>query len=373
MTSLLDENFKAELRNFMHSEFSNFLSDVEFRVAQAYDVSKRAAGNAAGMIYAEDINTTAFQITGYTMSANTPGAGSIAWTQVHIVHAGVDYTIADGNTALRYTWFVKPGSGTTATLQSSNTKPTLTVNDCLVFVNTAGQPVNALTTSLPVALGDGAVDSGSILNGAVTAAKTDFYTTLSTAITNAQTDATNAIAIADGSITSHFQETAPWAEGSVQPAGRTGDLWYKPSNGQAYRWTGPTPGGAIPINNWYLIEDSDISAALTAANNAQTTANGKITTFYAVLASPPSALAIGDLWIVTDQGNQLRRATALGTGSWVTVQISGAAIASGGVGNTQLGTGIDGQKLSTGTVGSTQLGSSAVTPTKLNILDHIMF
>lgn len=367
---MLSSEFKNELRTFMHEEFSNFLQDVEYRVSQAYDVERRSGG---GAVYAEDLNLMEHRITGYTMTPNSPTNGSIAWTAVHIVYAGVDYTIADGNTANRYAWFVKPASGTTATLQTSNTKPTLTVNDCLVFVNNNGTPTNALTTTLPVALADGAVDTGAISVGAVTADKTDFAAGLSAAIVAAQSDATAAMAKADGAIVSHFQETAPWADGTVQAAEKTGDMWYKPSNGQAYRWTGPTPGGAIPVNKWYLIEDSDITAAMTAANNAQTTANSRITTFYAVAASPPTALAVGDLWIVTDQGNQLRRATATGSSSWVTVQISGAAIASGGVGNTQLGSGIDGAKLSASTVTATQLAANSVTPTKLNTLQHIMF
>lgn len=375
-TQFLDEGFKTELRSFMHDEFSHFLSDVELRVAQAYDVARRDTGSASSTVYTEDLNLQNHLITGYTMTANSPGAGSIAWSSVHIVHAGVDYTIADGNTALRYTWFVKPGSGTTATLQSSNTKPTLTVNDCLVFVNVNGTPTNALTTSLPVALADGAVDSASILNGAVTATKTDFYTTLSTAITAAQGQADLALATADGSVSTYFQSNSPWANGdataggATNPANKVGDIWYDSDDGQAYRWSG---AGGTPANNWILIKDTAITTALANAANAQTTANSKITTFYSVAASVPTALAIGDLWVVTDQGNQLRRASATGTASWVIVQISGSAIAAGGVGNTQLGSGIDGVKLLTGTVGATQLGASAVTPTKLNILDHIMF
>lgn len=364
------------LREFMHTEFSHFLQDVEFRVKQAYDVQNRTTVMSGDKVYAEDLDIGLHQITGYTMTANSPAAGSIAWTAVHIVFGGVDYTCADGNTANRYVWFVKPGSGTAATLQSGNTKPTLGPNDCLVFVNNAGTPVNALTASIPAAVGDGAVDSGAIVNGAVTAAKTDFYTSLSNAITTATNKADAAQATADGAVVTYFQSGAPWANGdataggATNPAAKTGDIWYDADDGQAYRWSGP---GGTPVNQWVIIEDNSIAAALSAANNAQTTANSRITTFYAPVASVPTALAIGDMWIVTDLGNQLRRATATGTASWVTVQISGSAIAAGGIGDTQLGSGIDGAKLSSGTVGSTQLGTNAVTPTKLNILQHVMF
>lgn len=377
-TAALDLATPDGLREFMKREFDHFLQDAEWRVKQAYEVQNRTPGGSAigGQVFAEDLDILMHQITGYTMTANSPSAGSIAWTAVHIVYGGVDYTCADGNTANKYVWFTKPASGTTATLQTGNVKPVLGPNDCLVFFNNAGTPINALTSSIPVAVVDGAIDSAAIANGAVTAAKTDFYTSLNTAITNAQNAADIAQATADGAVVTYFQSASPWANGDAtaggasNPAAKVGDIWYDSDDGQAYRWSGAS---GSPANTWVMIEDNSIAAALTAANNAQTTANGKITTFYAALASPPSATAIGDMWIVTDQGNQLRRATATGTGSWVTVQISGAAIATGGVGNTQLGTGIDGAKLSSGTVGSTQLGTNAVTPTKLNILQHVMF
>lgn len=369
---------KSDLRAFMHEEFSHFLSDIEYRLKQTYEVAGRVAGNALDKVYAEDLSLSSHLITGYTMSSNTPSAGSIAWTAVHIVFAGVDYTIADGNTANKYAWFVKPGSGTTATLQTGNTKPTLTPNDCLVFVNNSGTAVNALTSSIPVVLADGAVDAGAIMNGAVTADKTNFYTTLSNAITAAQNDADAAIALADGSISTYYQQTAPWpngdatAGGATNPAAKVGDMWYDQDDGNAYRWSG---SAGSPANQWILIEDNSIAAALSAAQNAQTTASSKITTFVGPVATVPVALAAGDLWIVTDEGNRTRRATAPGGGlsNWVALQISGSAIANGGIGNTQLGSGIDGAKLTGGSITATQLASNAVTPTKLNILSHIMF
>lgn len=376
--STMDDAQKQSLRNFMREEFGDILDDISFRIKQAYDVAGRAGGSV-GQVFAEDLNLTSHAITGYTMTSNSPVVGSIAWTDVHIVFGGVDYTCANGNTANKYVWFVKPGSGTTATLSTGNTKPVLGPNDCLVFFNNAGVATNALTSSIPVAVVDGAIDSGSLANGAVTAAKTDFYTALNSAITAAQSDATAAMALADGSISTYFQAAAPWANGdataggATNPAAKTGDMWYDSDDGNSYRWSGPTPGGAITPNNWILIEDSSIAAALGVANAAQTTANAKITTFYSALAAVPTATTIGDLWVVTDQGNRLRRATAVGTAGWVDVLLGTGAIADNAVTNVKIGTGIDGAKLSSGTVGSTQLGTNAVTPTKLNILQHLMF
>jgi hypothetical protein len=369
-------DWRQEIKNILHGELTHILSDIEWRVRQSQEHEARARAIASGevreirSVYAEDLNTQQHQITGYTMTANTPVGGSIAWTSVKIVFGGVTYDITDGNTANKYAWFVKPGSGTSVALTTGNVKPVLTADDCLVFFNNAGTPVNALTSTIPVAVVDGAIDSASIANGAVTAAKTDFYSALNTAITNAQTAADLAQATADGSITTYFQSAAPWANGSVQNVAKVGDIWYDSDDGQAYRWSGAS---GAPANTWVVIEDNSIAAALAAAQAAQTTANAKITTFYSAVAAVPTALAIGDLWVVTDLGNQLRRATATGTGSWVIVQISGSAIANGGVTNTQLGSGIDGAKLTAATVTATQLATNSVTPTKLNILQHILY
>lgn len=434
-----EDDLAAQVKELVHNELGHFLRDVEFRLGQIREVESRInqAAVASGeegviptKIYVEDMVLGRHNITGYTVTANSPSAGNIAWNSVHVVYNGVDYTCADGSTAMKYVWFVKPGSGTAATLNTGNTKPTLGAGDALIFVNNGGVPISVLESSLPPALGNGAVDNSAIASGAVTPDKTSFYSALADAVTAAQTAADLAQATADGAINTYFQSNPPWATGSTQDPGKVGDIWYDADTGQGYRWSG---AGGTPANTWILIQDTQITAALAAAQDAQTTANAKITTFYSPVGSVPTATAIGDLWVVTDQGNQLRRATATGTGSWTPVQISGAAIANKGigttqladsavtsgqlaanaviagkvasgainntnqigsgvvtdtnigsgisgsklaagtVGNTQIGTGIAGTKLADGTVGATQLGSGAITPVKLNILQHVLY
>ena len=117
-----------------------------------------------------------------------------------------------------------------------------------------------------------------------------------TALTNANaamTAAQAAQAAADGAISTYYQEDPPWADNSSQPSSKLGDLWYKTSTNQAYRWNGTT---------WALITDNQIAAALAAAQNAQTTADGKIDSFYQ--AAPPAVCAVGDLWFDTDDKNK---------------------------------------------------------------------
>ena len=96
-------------------------------------------------------------------------------------------------------------------------------------------------------------------------------------------------AIADGLITTYYQATKP-TEANV------GDLWFNTSTGKLGRYNGV---------DYDSIEDSDIIAAVQAAQNAQTTADGKIVSFYQ--AEQPTEGTKGDLWIDTDNFNRLHR------------------------------------------------------------------
>lgn len=150
-------------------------------------------------------------------------------------------------------------------------------------------------------------------------------TTANTAVTNASTAQTaaetaqsaaeaadskadTAQATADGKIATFYQTTAPTSGMSV------GDLWFDQNNqNQQYRYNG---------SDWVLAVDTRIGQAVTAASNAQSTADGKVTTFYA--ASAPTAEGVGDLWIDTSNDNQLMRWTG---SAWDTIRDSGIGTA----------------------------------------------
>lgn len=394
-----DTPLAQEVKNLVRGELSNFLDDVEFRLAQTADINRRTlaaleslGGKApslagpGGQVYAEDMNIARHVATGYTVTSNSPVAGSIAWASLHVVYNGTDYTLTNGNTALKYTWF--DGAVSTTVAQSSNSKPTLAGNAVLLFVNEGGTVREAHNSSMPPALGNNAVDSGALQvgsvltaaigDGQITGAKTSFYTTLAAAVTAAQSAADLAQATADGSISTYYQSNPPWADGDAtaggasNPASKIGDMWYDQDDGNSYRWTGAT---GTPTNTWRLIEDSSIAAALAAANAAQNTANVKTTTFYNANAAVPTALTIGDFWVVTDKDNLIRRASAVGTANWVDVQIGTQAIKDGAITDVKVpaGANINGNKLLGSSVGSGQLGAGAVTPVKLNFLQHVIY
>lgn len=65
---------------------------------------------------------------------------------------------------------------------------------------------------------------------------------------------------------------------------------------------------------WLSIQDTGIAQAISDAADAQATADGKIVTFYQTTA--PTATAVGDLWTDTDDGNKLYRWSGA---AWVAV------------------------------------------------------
>lgn len=397
--SVVNPDLHQEIKELLNGELGGWLTDVEFRLKQSQAIEQRMlavleqiAGNVvqAGdvpdnviqfperTLYAEDINDLTHRVTGYGVLSNSPSAGSIAWTSVNVVYNGTTYTLTNGNTALKYAWF--DGAVSTTVMQVSNTKPVLAGNAVLLFVNDGGVVREAWNASIPPAVGNNAVDNLALLNGAVTgtkiadgtitAAKTDFAAGFTTAISGLNDAVALAQATADGAISTYFQSNAPWANGSTQPVAVVGDVWYDSDDGKAYRWSG---AAGSPANTWVEIVDAGTNAALAAAAAAQTTANGKITTFYAAAGSPPAATTIGDLWVVTDQGNQLRRATATGTASWVTVQLGTNALADGAITDVKVGSGINGSKIGDGTLSGLKVTNGTLGATKLNTLIHTIY
>lgn len=112
-----------------------------------------------------------------------------------------------------------------------------------------------------------------------------------TSIATAQTAANTAQATADGKIALFQQSGIPVSEG-------VGDLWWRTSTSKWYR-AESAGADAITAGEWVLTEDFAIGTAILAAAGAQSTADGKVATFYA--AGPPTAEGVGDLWVETDQ------------------------------------------------------------------------
>jgi len=129
------------------------------------------------------------------------------------------------------------------------------------------------------------VEAGNVATSTLSAFVNGDYATF---VTNTNTSLSS-------KITTYYQNSAPTTH-------NTGDLWVDTGNGnQLYRWNG---------ESWVSVRDAGIQNALTAASNAQTTADGKIVTY--VQTSPPAdspagTLGVGDLWFDSDNHNKLYR------------------------------------------------------------------
>lgn len=100
---------------------------------------------------------------------------------------------------------------------------------------------------------------------------------------------TDMAVVEDNQIVTYYQEAEP-----LTP--NIGDLWFNTTTKKLYRYGTAT---------WELLEDSGIATAIGAAQNAQTTADGKIVSFYQ--NEMPTNGTKGDLWIDTNDNNKLYR------------------------------------------------------------------
>lgn len=117
---------------------------------------------------------------------------------------------------------------------------------------------------------------------------------MQSAVDQAIQDAADALAAADGAVTTYFQTTPP-----LPAELHEGDLWFDTDDGnKLYRWdeTGTT---------WVVAADQRAADAITAATNAVTIANSRIKSYYQ--NDPPAGANVGDLWVDTNDGNRLYR------------------------------------------------------------------
>lgn len=92
-----------------------------------------------------------------TLTANSPIAGSIAWSAFSIQYAGVTYTVSAGSTPNRYVWWLY-NSGSPI-LTAGMTLPVLGSDDLLLFVNKSGIPINVPKSTV--------VDGSLIVDGTI--------------------------------------------------------------------------------------------------------------------------------------------------------------------------------------------------------------
>lgn len=216
------------------------------------------------------------------------------------------------------------------------------------------------------------------IKGAVTITSGTTYDDIQQALS----DAATAQATADGKIVSFWQTSAPTS------GMNEGDIWFDTDDGNhAYRYSGTA---------WEDAKDSDIAQALSDAATAQSTADGKVTTFYQT--SAPTAEGVGDLWVDTDDNNKLYRWNGSDwsqqiTGAVASLNVIGSAyiddlavtnakIADAAITNAKIANAtityakiasVDASKITTGYLSASRIAAGTIDVSKLYIDDDVNF
>jgi hypothetical protein len=129
--------------------------------------------------------------------------------------------------------------------------------------------------------------------------------------------------------------------------------------------------GALVVGTTYYVKlvarnNSKIAGPASTQSSGVPAAPAGAKVTFAANASPPSMPVVGDLWYVTDQGNQLKTWTGA---AWILYQYGAGAIANGAITTTQIASSANilGSQLSASAgITGTQLANSTITVTQLN-------
>ena len=130
-----------------------------------------------------------------------------------------------------------------------------------------------------------------------------------TGIATAIQDAADAQSTADGKIITFAQDGVPTSTD-------IGDLWIDTNDGNKLYRAAIVGANEVKAGEWEVFRDTTIA-------DAQATADGKIVSFFQTTV--PTSVGAGDLWFDTDDGNKCYRATIAGAdevkaGEWVAAQ-----------------------------------------------------
>lgn len=227
------------------------------------------------------------------------------------------FVLSGGN----YVWYLVPDAGVAAALEAASTAQDTADGKRRVFVVTPFVPYDIGDLWAAGSTGDlkkcvtakTSAGSYSLADWELATKYTD-DTVANQALTDAGqaiSDAADAQGTADGKVTTFFDASIPTSEA-------IGDLWIHTDDDNKLYRAASIGANEIKVGEWILVQDAGIGDAIAAAGDAQSTADGKIITFYA--NSAPTATSIGDLWFDLDDKNKLYRASAAGNANWVAVR-----------------------------------------------------
>lgn len=101
--------------------------------------------------------------------------------------------------------------------------------------------------------------------------------------------------------------------GSTTPTGASnGDLWFNSAAGNEVK--------RFNNGSWIVVTDPRIATALSTANTAKATADGKIQSFYQPEEPTGAGLGLGDIWFDSNDGNKMYRYNPASSPKWVPAQ-----------------------------------------------------
>lgn len=160
-------------------------------------------------------------------------------------------------------------------------------------------------------------------------------------------DGSNWISVQDGTIATknrtYYASSAPVGTFTV------GDIWFDTSTGnKPYRWNG---------SSWISVQDASIATALSTANAAQSTANGKNKVTYSLSSPSGSGTAAGDIWWQYNGSGVIIGQWEWNGSSWASKTIGSAVIAN-----------LDAGKITAGTISvAISLEAATITGGSINI------
>ena len=298
----MSTDLRTEIKSVLKEELGHLLDDVAWRIRHLTDLADKVS--------AERLNVNTHMLTGYVVASDSPVAGSIEWDDLYVVYQGTQYGPFAGDTSNKYVWFDQDHS--TQKIQTSNTKPTLTADDAILFVNNNGTVVEVLKSQLidGALLIDGTVDSSELADAAVVAAK-----------------------IFDGAVTSTKID-----DGAVV--------------------TTKIASGAVTSTE---LDDDAVTSTKIAAGAVT---NGKIGT-----GAVDTGNIAGGAVTSTELDDGAVTETKIGSGAVTTTKIGSGAVDTG-----QLADGaVETAKIANGAVGGAKITDGGVNTSKLNTLMHMLF
>lgn len=364
------KNITQAVNQALDVKFKGVLEDISYRIESLYAKSQNDIMGFVSKVSARDLNLATHALDGYLIEDNKPSAGSIQWTDCNIVYKGTNYAIQNGNTANKYVYWTLAQADKTLFL-NSNTKPTLTEDDVLVFVNDGGKHSTIMdkykhgAAMLDGSVGSTEIKSGSIAKVNLAAGAVDSTILASGAVAsgNIAAGAVDATALGSGAVTNVKIASGAVASGNIA-AGAVGTTALA---------TGAVTSTVLAANA--VTNGKIATGAITGTELAANAVGATAIAANAVTSGKIATGAVTSTTLATGAVTSTAIASgAVGSGALATGAVTATAIADGTITGAKIGSGtVTGSNIQNGSITGTQIGAGTIATDKLNTALHLIF